>query len=336
MGIVRRLWSSFLPQLSTSLATTFENDYIVKLKSKTLKLASTLAKYLYERKKLNLSGIGSFTLDSSFRTDDARFASQGIYFQSNTAVVDDDELIQFISANTGKMKSLAAADLESYLELAKQFLNIGKPFHIEGVGTLVKTKSGEFEFTGDHLLTDRVKETGIKELSATSISDESLTTYESLKPQAESTPPYRRIFLTTLIVITVGIIVYLGYRISRTPEQRVEEAQEQLPEENQSASTATTTANMADSLKNIQAEDPNGLHEYRFVIETATKRRAFYRYRFLRDSLGLNVRISTPDSVYYKLFFVIKATPADTARIADSLTVFYPAQNRKPAFVEKQ
>jgi hypothetical protein len=305
------------------------------LKSKALKLASTLAKYLYERKKLNLSGIGSFSLDSSFRTDDGRSDSHGIYFQSSSAIVDDEDLIQFISANTGKMKALASADLESYLELAKQFLNIGKPFHIEGVGTLVKTKSSDFEFTADHLLSDRSKETGMKELSATSISDESLTTYESLKPQTESAPPYRRIFLITLIVITAGIIIYLGYRISRTPDASKEEAQQQLPEDNQATSSNSSVANIADSIKNLQSADPSGKQDYRFVIETATKRRALYRYYNLRES-GLNVQMITPDSVNFKLFFVIKATPADTARIADSLTVFYPAINKRPTFVERQ
>jgi hypothetical protein len=60
-----------------------------------------------------------------------------------------------------------------------------------------------------------------------------------------------------------------------------------------------------------------------------------YRYKNLREA-GVNVKMSTPDSVYFKLFFLIKATTADTARIADSLTVFYPAVNKRPAFVEKQ
>ena len=80
------------------------------------------------------------------------------------------------------MKALASSDLCSYIELARQFLNIGKPFQIEGIGTLVRNKSGELEFTPDHLLVGKMKDGGIKELSATSTSDESITTYESLNP----------------------------------------------------------------------------------------------------------------------------------------------------------
>jgi len=50
---------------------------------------------------------------------------------------------------------------------------------------------------------------------------------------------------------------------------------------------------------------------------------------------GVAVQISTGDSISYKLFFVLRATPADTARITDSLTIFYPALNKKRAFAEK-
>ena len=40
----------------------------------------------------------------------------------------------------------ASADLDSYLVLGKQFLNIGKPFIIEGLGVLEKSQQGDYEF----------------------------------------------------------------------------------------------------------------------------------------------------------------------------------------------
>jgi hypothetical protein len=77
--------------------------------------------------------------------------------------------------------------------LGLQFLHIGKPLQIEGIGTLVKNKDASLEFTADHLLVAKIKETGIKELSATSISDELLTTYETLKPKGEKSPSFQKI-----------------------------------------------------------------------------------------------------------------------------------------------
>jgi len=152
-----------------------------------LKLAALLAEYLYQQKKLDLAGIGTFSINPSRQINsDAQHPSAGISFEHNASVKDDDELIGYISAQTGKMKTLASSDLSSYIELGLQFLHIGKPLQIEGIGTLVKTKDGGLDFTADHLIVSKVKETGIKELSATSISDELLTTYETLKPKEEN------------------------------------------------------------------------------------------------------------------------------------------------------
>jgi hypothetical protein len=301
-----------------------------------LKLAPLLAQYLYEHKKLDLAGMGTFLLDpTARRSADAQHASEGITFQNNTAVKDDERLVSFISENTGKMKPLAASDLSSYLELARQFLNIGKPFQIEGIGTLVKTKSGQFDFTSDHLLADKGKESGIKELSATSISDGSMTTYESLKPHVEQTSPYKKAFMGVLIVATAGLIIWAGYKLYKSnssnnssEEQTIEET---IPPEDTSKhiapATDTTTANK-------QPAVPMTPGTYRFVIETANKQRALHRYATLRKG-GVNVQLGTDDSVTYKLFFVLQATPADTARIADSLTIWYPALNKRKAFAEQ-
>jgi len=305
-------------------------------KSKTLKLAPTLAQYLYDRKKLALPGIGSFSFDPSFRTEaDQKSASQGISFQSNPSFGWDEDLVSYISAQTGKQTSLASADLESYLELAKQFLNIGKPFHIEGIGTLVKTQTGSFDFTSDHSLSDKVKE-GTKELSATSISDQSLTTYESLKPQKETNAPYKKIFLTILVLATAGIIIYGGYRIYKnnnpSPGNQEETAQD-TKEPVAKDSATTSTKPKVDSVNNNQITS-TGMREYRFVIEEANKNRAIYRYNMLKKG-GIPVQMSTTDSVRFKIFLVIPAMAKDTARISDSLTVFYPAINHKRAWAEK-
>src|SRR5205814_4207435 len=58
---------------------------------------------------------------------------------------------------------------------------------------------------------------------------------------------------------------------------------------------------------------------YRFVVEVANKKRAFYRYNMLKDH-NVPIQISTDDSLNYKLYFTLAATPADTARIRDSFS----------------
>ncbi|MFI5185764.1 MAG: hypothetical protein ACHQF0_03520 [Chitinophagales bacterium] len=300
-----------------------------------MKLAPLLAQYLYEQKKLELAGIGTFLLDPSARINtDAQHASEGISFEYHNSVKEDDRLINYISGETGKMRTLASSDLNSYLELAREFLNIGKPFQIEGIGTLVKNRNGELEFTADHILIDKVKETGIKELSATSISDDSLTTYETLKPHTEKSTGLKKIFLGFLVIATILLIVWLGYRTYKTNSPKnneKEQATESVPVSDTTKYISPAKDTVV-SVKRPEIKTTNG--NYRFVVEVANKKRAFYRYNILKKG-NIPIQISTNDSVTYKLFFTLAATPADTARITDSLTIWYPAMNHKRAFAEQ-
>ena len=107
-----------------------------------MKLTHLIAQYLYKNKRLDLQGIGSFSLDNSIviEAEDNKAPQQkgieGVSFENNATIKEDPELISFISFYTGKIKALASADLNSHLELAKQFMNIGKPFLFEGIGSL--------------------------------------------------------------------------------------------------------------------------------------------------------------------------------------------------------
>jgi len=287
-----------------------------------LKLAALLAQFLKEKSTLNLAGIGTFSID-------AQHPAAGIGFVYNASVKNEDELISFISSQTGKMKPLASSDLLSYIELGLQFLNIGKPFQIEGIGTLVKIKNGVLDFTADHVLVGKVKESGAKELSATSVSDDLLTTYETLKPKTEKSPLSKKFFLVFLAVITTAIIIWISYRLNQNSFSTTQ--QEQTATEPVPVTDSTNLVSHTDTLSTIQQTANNN---YRFVIEVANKKRAFYRYYLLKNS-NAPIQMSTTDSTIFKLFFVLPATPGDTARIADSLTTWYPSLNKRKTFVEK-
>jgi hypothetical protein len=124
-----------------------------------LKLPQLLSQFLYQNRKLDLPGIGTFSLDAAtvIPQESDRMSHvpvSGIQFQNANIPAADDTLINFIKEHTGKMKSLAAADLDFYLTTGRQLLNIGKAFYLEGIGTLVKNKDGRFTFTpGEFLVT---------------------------------------------------------------------------------------------------------------------------------------------------------------------------------------
>jgi nucleoid DNA-binding protein len=292
-----------------------------------LKLAPLLAEYLYAKKRLDLTGIGTFVLNPATGSiADAKHSSEEVSFEENGSVKEDEELINYISSHTGKMKALASSDLNSYLDLAKEFLNIGNPFQIEGIGTLMKKKSGQYEFTAEHLLSDKVKESGMKELSVTSTSDESFTTFENLKPKVEKSSPYKKIFLILLIAATTFAIIWGGYRVYKKNSGK--NKNEELKTEKIIPKKDTTVIQKPIQKNELPANN------YRFVIEVAGKNRALYRFNQLK-SYGTPIQLSTKDSVEFKLFFVLPALAADTTKISDSLSILYPSINGRKTFIEK-
>ena len=117
-----------------------------------LKIPLLLVEYLYKNRKMALPGLGIFTLDKSVvlpEENDRTLLSMpnAVQFQNANIAAADKELISFICENTGKIKPLAISDLDSYLNLGTEMLNIGKPFHLEGIGTITKNRSGKFDFT---------------------------------------------------------------------------------------------------------------------------------------------------------------------------------------------
>jgi hypothetical protein len=297
------------------------------VKSDTLKISPLLAKYLYTNKELILEGIGRFTLNAAeiAATEDSRLAKSGIpgtiNFQDKQSSGEDDGLVVYVAAQTGKMKSLAAADLNSHLELARQFLNIGKPFLFEGIGTLSKNKAGQFEFLQEGQVNDRPRESQTQFAGHTSTTEDSFSDYEAmLSPKKPGTPLSRRMLVILTLAIGIGLAVLGGYLVYNNGLGKNIKSKE--------ADTQTETILVADSAS-VKLKDtaltqlvnqPPGT--YRFVIEQATRKRALDRFSKLK-SYGVNIKLETKDSVRFKLYFLLAAAPADTARIRDSLALLY-------------
>ena len=306
-----------------------------------MKLAPLLAQYLYSTKRLDLRGIGSFLLDPSVNIDpepgkqQKPAVAEGITFESNPATKESAELISYISAQSGKMKALAAADLDSFLELAQQFLNIGKPFMLEGIGSIVKIRSGQYEFTPGTLLTEKLKDLPAKEKTnaPTAANEESFNNYNPMIAPRPAPAKWRKPVLAFLIVAGVGLAVWGGYTISKRFADKNNTVVAAAADTNspQTVIVPETTIVPPDSIP-VQATQaplqapppvttaalPAG--EYKYVLETANRKRAFERYNKLK-TYEWNVNMETKDSVVFKLYLVLPTLVQDTARVRDSLSV---------------
>lgn len=292
-----------------------------------------LAQYLNQHKKLNLPGIGTFETDSSTVTWDEngrqKGAGNGIVFRHVPVSKADDDLIAFISEHTGKMKPLAISDLESYLTLGKQFLFIGKPFYLEGIGTLQFTKSGNFDFTPGEFITTKLEEPTLDK-------GEERRKYEEEERMAA---PARRgsgrgVLIWMLVLIGLGLAGWGGYYYYKNYVANPSYVKQGTP--------IDSTANNSDLNQPVSTENPGSTPAAvdtsrsnrpaafydketfkKFIVESTTdKQRALNRYRKLK-AFGNDIELQTADSVRFNLYFILPATNADTLRIRDSLNRWY-------------
>ena len=305
-----------------------------------LKLPPLLANYLLTHKRLDLPGIGSFLLDTTTAPEPEtskqtkNSPTVGISFESDPSIKENPELISFITAQTGKMKALAKADLNSHLELAQQFLNMGKPFVLEGIGSLTKTKTG-FAFSMGQLSTEKLKEYSSKELGSSTSGQNSLTDYQSVfyppKPKARWKKPVIFLLVITGLVLAVGGGYTIYKKSKAAPKLSVPETREVVETKKEDTIAINQPiAEQKDSVRELSQIIQPG--NFKFIVEVADKARGLQRFTTLKN-YGLPIRMETKDSSNFKLFFLLPASVSDTARIIDSLGALYTPYWAK-AFVE--
>ena len=298
-----------------------------------MKITSLLTQYLYNHHRLDLPGIGTFLLDPSaiHAVENSKQRSavpEGISFENNPSIRESPDLVAFISAQTGKMRSLASSDLESYLEVAQQFLNIGKPFTFEGIGTLVKVNMKECEFVPISVSAEKVRELNTKETpKAVAAKDENNPQYESFLSEPILKHGWKIPEIAAALLCGLGLAIWGGYAISKNAAG------------NNAASTAVVSEAPAVDTSFKQPPPTDTLEKpapllasnnYKYVLEEGTQQRAMKRYKQLRTNLW-DVQLETTDSVKYKLYLLLPSN-ADTTRVLDSLTVM----TGKRVYIEHQ
>ncbi|WP_126974263.1 hypothetical protein [Gynurincola endophyticus] len=279
-----------------------------------MKISVLVAQYLYDHHLLELPGLGVFKVenDSKSTTDhhsSKEAESRNITFQGKKITQLSPELIEYIRLKTGKLRPLAEADVVSYLEDAKAFLNLGKPFHLEGIGTLLYLNDGKLQFTMGAPILEKIESKSIN------------TIEEKAKDYSKAQPvqiPVKAILFGFIGIITLAAVWWLVGLFMKAKNTPSEVTQTPVVEQVQIVDTA---ALRRDSIALALAKENEG--KYKFVMEvTDRKTRALRRFAQVNE-LNPRIKMETGDSVTYKIFVVLPATERDTTRIKDSLNAWY-------------
>lgn len=308
-----------------------------------MKVAGLLTQFLYQHKKLNIPGIGQFSIDASVSIPDHTDKNyqeflQYIQFTPRQISRPDDELIDFIRVKTGKIKPLAESDLDSYLSDCKLLLNIGKPLYIEGIGTLNKNKDGSFEFSHGQPMTERMESLPPEKGPEKHGERKFLYNNEYTSQSTGQTNILRKLLIIAGILIGLGVIVWGGYLLYSKKTSPVVESNNVVSETfdtSEAKITADTAlnANAIDTSLKRETSTPPGT--YKFICEvTNTRERAFSRYAILQQN-NKQYKMETKDSVHFTIYVLLQSTPADTTHKKDSLKAWYWGERPRSIRIEQ-
>ena len=310
-----------------------------------MKVDNLLGPYLYQYKTLSLPGIGLFTLaENAVLPDDTakiKAPIEGISFTTATGARLDDSLIQYVKDQTGKMKALAEADLYSFIATAFQYLNIGKPFYFEGIGTLLKNKDNAYTFTPGTVIAQKTEDIPHRhiETKRKSVYDNDAVGGSSINSG--------KMAILSVVVITLILIGWGGYYLYNKNTGGDTTTKNAVQPESKPDTTTTSQSPIdssginpsipgnhtkADStgttpIKQAAVVLPPGA--FKFILETTQKKiRAAKRYEQLKGISILKqynntVAVETKDSVTFTIVTVINCTAADTARVKEQLNAWY-------------
>ncbi len=286
-----------------------------------MKIEQLLVQHFYNARKVTLQGMGTFTLSPDFilpaeNEKDLVMPENAVQFEYNPRAAEDDELIDYIVQQTRKIKPLASADLDSYLVLGKQFLNIGKPFRIEGLGKLEKNQSGQYEFVQGSFSNTKKEVAAPVSLREKDERDE----ISFAAPAKQSAIPKKGLIAIALLigVLMIGAVTwYFFLRHKPVAEETVTAPMQ--------PSADTGTAKLPAVPDSVSKKPVIASDGYTFKVvfkETINKAAALERMNEL-TTRGHKVIMYTSDSVKYKLAEPFTLPLSDTARIKDSLNRFY-------------
>ncbi len=286
-----------------------------------MKIEQLLVQHFYNSKEVTLQGMGTFTLLPGFvmpseKDKDTEMPDNAISFKYDPKAAEDEALINFIVEQTRKMKSLASADLDSYLMLGKQFLNIGKPFKIEGLGMLVKNQQGEYQFTQGHSFNAKL------ETAAVVLKEKREDVDISFASEVKKEPRSNKGLLIAAVIFALGLTGtatwYFLQRNKNTAEQSAAE-HKNVPD------TVKTVSVIRDSLLLVKPDSVSIKDGYTFkVVFLVTPDTAAANYQMnVLKARGHKIIMYNNNNNLYKLAEPFSLPLADTSRIKDSLNKYY-------------
>jgi hypothetical protein len=292
-----------------------------------MKIEQLLVQHFYNAKKVTLQGIGTFTLSPDFvlppdSDKDIVLPENAVSFEYNAKAIEDDALINYIVQQSRKMKPLASADLESYIMLATQFLHIGKPLKIDGIGMLEKSQAGGYQFIPSQFINTKVEDATVQ-LKEKEREDVSFAN--------EAKPPVNNkkllgIIAAVLVVASISWAVwYFLINKNNTPavaENTTEQTSTIAATDTTKTDSTTLLQQKPDSIAQQVPATATG-YTFKVVIKNYPSLLLAQQAYNRLTRYGRKLLLYTSDSATYKVAVPITTALSDTTRARDSIRILF-------------
>ena len=311
-----------------------------------MKVETLIVSFLELNKQVSLESIGHFSFDGRLKETSEEdeivspFAEDSITFVSDKNEKSDPSLIDFIVSESGKIRPLATSDLESLSILGKQFLNIGKPMIIRGLGYLINNQDGTYSFFQGEYIPEKSDPNPLKnKYSSIEKKAENEKTRIDFSAQKKSESNTKKWLPILIVIVLLGLAGSVVYYFIQKDESIVEvtEPKPETPQQpiiNSTADTPKTTINV-DTASILPAKDSipvTNQKEFLVVLRSysdlASAQRGYSRLIVL--PFAKQIKLMTSDSIKYRIALPVKGNLSDSARLRDSVKTIFG----KSAYVE--
>jgi hypothetical protein len=278
-----------------------------------------LVKYLYQNKSVSLQGFGTITLNSNVPDLDVisknrQIPIEGASFVSSTKAQTDEEFVKFFSQQKGKIKPLAESDIESHLQLARQLMNIGKPYEVEGLGIFAMNKDGGMVLqTGHYSLPSTEAAVQPARLRERTEQQERQDAEEATSAMSSGA---RKALIGSGIVL---LLLVIGWFIWSKMAGETAPPVQPVTNTGVASDTLGTVQDSVSTVISIQHPDDT-IPVWKAYFRTFNGKERIEAMQRLYSRYDSAVQVETADSSSFRMYVLVKKPTADTALLLDSLS----------------
>lgn len=295
-------------------------------------LEQYITRFVYQHKEIALQGIGIIKLedvvpDQDYLQKHKSLPITNLVFEHKPQVTTTPAFIKYYSETRGKIISLAENDVEAYLGMALQFLNIGNPVEIKGLGTISKQKDGSFVMAPGYFMPMKEDENNNRFKDRVISEDQGGDTNFFGKKEQQSSNS-AKLIIALLVIVAASVAGWWLYTsFLKAPADSATNASAtdtlNVPQQVVTPPVPPAPDTSAPQPTAEPAVDSSAVQKWKAVFREEKEKTKALQVWSNYQKVSTPVQMETADSVTFRFFVILESSLRDATRKTDSLSRFF-------------